>query len=76
MASWSAKIQRPLAFGPDLAWHNGPVQCTEGNRDATVRTLNFEDGKARISVMVAIGKDATPQRTAEVYAVLDSLRVE
>jgi hypothetical protein len=75
MASWSAKMDRPFAFGPDLPWHAGPVQCTEANPDVTVRTLNFSDGNARLSVLVVVGKDATPQRNAEVYAVLDSLRV-
>ena len=36
---------------------------------------SFEDRGKKFTLMVAIGKDATPQRTAEVYAVLDTLRV-
>jgi len=74
MASRSAKLQRPFVFGPDLPWQTGPVQCTDGNADVTVSTLSFEDGKVRISVMVVVGKNASPQREAEIYAVLDSLR--
>jgi len=74
MASRSAKLQRPFVFGPDLPWQTGPVQCTDGNADVTVSTLSFEDGEARISVMVVVGKNASPQREAEIYAVLDSLR--
>ncbi len=75
MASWSSDLARPQSFGPELPWRTGPVQCTDGNSDVTVRTLSFADGRARISVIVVVGKDATPQRNAEVYAVLDSLRV-
>jgi len=75
MASWSSNLTRPQSFSPDLPWRTGPVQCTEGNPNVVVRTLNFSDGNARLSVMVIVGKDATPQRNAEVYAVLDSLRV-
>jgi hypothetical protein len=75
MASWSSKLTRPTAFGPELPWQTGPVQCTEGNTNATVRTLAFTDGTSRITVMTVVGKDATPQRMAEVYAVLDSMRV-
>jgi hypothetical protein len=75
MASWSSNLIRPQSFSPDLPWRTGPVQCTEGNPNVVVRTLNFSDGNARLSVMVVVGKEATPQRKAEVYAVLDSLRV-
>jgi hypothetical protein len=74
MASWSSQMERPISFGPELPWHTGPVQCTDGNPDVTVRTLNFTDSSKHLSVMVVVGKDATPQRNAEVYAVLDSLR--
>jgi len=76
MASGSSTLTRPHSFGPDLPWRTGPVQCTNGNPNVSVRTLSFTDNAARLSVMVVVGKDATPQRTAEVYAVLDSLRVE
>jgi len=75
-ASWSSTLTRPQSFGPELPWRTGPVQCTDGNQNVTVRTLSFTDNSARLSVMVVVGKDATPQRNAEVYAVLDSLRVE
>jgi hypothetical protein len=74
-ASWSSNLVRPQSFGPELPWRTDPVQCTDGNSDVTVRTLSFADGTARISLMIVVGKDATPQRNAEVYAVLDSLRV-
>jgi hypothetical protein len=76
-ASWSPKMARPAAFGPELPWNTGPVQCTDGNTNATVRTLAFTDGpngSQRITVMTVVGRDASPQRWAEVYAVLDSLR--
>jgi hypothetical protein len=76
MASWSSDLERPQRFGSDLPWRTGPVQCTDGNTDVTVRTLNFHDGAKRLSVLVVVGKDATPQREAEVYAVLDSLHVD
>jgi hypothetical protein len=75
MASWSAKLERPLAFGPELPWSTGLIQCTDGNPKATVSTLAFTDGPKHITVMTVVGNDASPQRHAEVYAVLDSLRV-
>ena len=75
MASWSSNLERPPRFDADLPWRTGPVQCTDRNTGVTVRTLNFHDGTKRLSVLVVVGKDATPQRHAEVYAVLDSLRV-
>jgi hypothetical protein len=74
MASWSSQMERPTSFGPELPWRTGPVQCTDGNDHVTVRSLAFTAGSKRITVMVVVGKDATPQRNAEVYAVLDSLR--
>jgi len=40
-----------------------------------VRTLAFTDGTKRITVMVVVGKNASPQRNAEVSAALDSIRV-
>ena len=73
-ASWTSQMERPISFGPELPWRTGPVQCTEGNDHVTVRSLAFTAGTKQITVMVVVGNDATPQRHAEVYAVLESLR--
>jgi len=79
LASWSASTDRPTQFGPDNAWRVAATKCSDGVNPPT-RSMAFElrgeNRRVKITLMVAIGKDATPQRTAEVYAVLDSLRVE
>lgn len=66
---------RPASFGPDDPWSHGPVQCTESTV-ASIRTLAFADGGKRLSVLVAIGPDVSAQRRAQIYEILDTLRVD
>jgi hypothetical protein len=73
-ATHDPSVSRPEHFGPDAPWSRAPLQCTE-HTVAEVQTLAFVDGTTQLSVLVAIGPDASASRRAEVYEILDTLRV-
>ncbi len=72
-ATFGSTLERPAHFTPDL-FTPGSIQCTE-NVKGTVSSLGFLDHGRKVSVMVAIGRDASPERRAEVYRILDTLAV-
>jgi hypothetical protein len=75
-ASWGPTVsERPARFGPDLPWSAGPGKCADDIR-GTIRSLSFPDRGLRLSVMIAIGEDASTRRQNEVYRILDTLTVE
>lgn len=65
---------RPASFGPDDPWSHSSRQCTE-DTVASVQTLAFAEGGKRLSVLVAIGPDVSARRRADIYEILDTLRV-
>ena len=74
VATFGSTLPRPARFTPDL-FPSGSIQCTEHVR-GTVSSLGFLDHGRKVSVMVAIGSDASAERRAEVYRVLDTLVVD
>ena len=73
-ASFDSQLPRPDHFTPE-DFPPQQIQCTENVR-GTVGSFNFLDHGRKISVMVAIGRDASPERRAEVYKILDTLVVD
>jgi hypothetical protein len=74
--SWGPSVsERPARFGPELPWGEGPGKCADDMR-GTLRSLNFLDRGLRLSVMIAIGEDASSRRQNQVYRILDTLTVE
>ncbi len=74
-ATWGANVPtRPERFGPQLPWSDGPFKCTEDVR-AEIRSLTFPENGRRLDVMVAIGRDVSPEREQTVYRILDTLTV-
>jgi len=75
-ASWGPTVaERPASFGAALPWHLGPIKCG-GTTTARLRSLSFEDGGTRLTLMVATGPQASARTRAELVAVLDSLRTD
>jgi hypothetical protein len=73
-ASFDSQLPRPAHFTPE-DFPPQQIQCTE-NVQGTVGSFNFLDHGRKVGVMVAIGRDASPERRAEVYKILDTLVVE
>jgi hypothetical protein len=71
-ASFGSTTPRPAHFTPDM-FRSG-FQCSE-NVNGTTGSFHFLDHGKKISVIVAIGTDASAERRAEVYEILDSLSV-
>jgi hypothetical protein len=75
MATWTADVTRPAHFGPGLPWFRFRTQCTQHVR-GRVGSLNFAEHGRRLSVLIAIGVNATSQRQKEIYRILDTLTVK
>ena len=58
-ATFSPSTDRPEHFGPDSPW-NRNIQCTE-NVAGFVGDLSFDDHGRHLSVMVAIGPEASSE---------------
>ena len=63
--SFSSTLERPAHFSPEVV-PESMIQCTKSVQ-GTVRSVDFVDHGAKISVIVAIGNRASAEREAEVY---------
>jgi hypothetical protein len=75
-ATWGANVpERPVRFGPDLPWSEGPFKCGDDVR-GTVRSLNFPDEGRQLDALIAFGPEASKRRQNQIYRILDTLTVE
>ncbi len=73
-ASFGSTTPRPEHFAPDM-FHAG-FQCSQNMVNGTAGSFHFLDHDKKISVIVAIGHDVSPERSAAVYQILDTLFVD
>jgi hypothetical protein len=72
-ARWAADSVLPYLFGTDVPWQPWPAECSPPPT-ITVRMLRVPLHDARLQLVVAVGRDATPATNGDVSRVLDSLR--
>jgi hypothetical protein len=69
---------RPRRFGPNSGVDGNDtevVDCLSVPPEAAIRWIPFAAAEREFYVIVAIGTDATPQRRAETYHMLDAMTI-
>ena len=72
-ASFGSTTPRPQHFAPDM--FRAGFQCSQSMVNGAAGSFHFLDHDRKISVIVAVGHDASPERNAAVYEILDTLFV-
>ena len=73
-ASFGSTTPRPQHFAPDM--FRAGFQCSQSMVNGAAGSFHFLDHDKKISVIVAVGHEASPERNAAVYEILDTLFVD
>ena len=74
-SKWLDFPPRPAHFGPELGAASEASGCAPGAKFRD-HWFGFTDGERHFHVLVAFGRDATPEVQRQAWALLDGVRVD